>query len=56
MRSVEKLMPDALISRGVEDAGGICTALAASITDFNDAVEGQGIASPGSVFARLAGS
>jgi len=53
---LEKLMPEALTSRGVEGAGDICTALAASIRDFNDAVEEHGSVSPESVFARLAGN
>jgi hypothetical protein len=53
---LEKLMPGALTSRGVENAGGVCTELAASIRDFKDAVEEHGSSSPESVFARLAGN
>ena len=53
---LERLMPEALASRGVADAEAICSSLAVAIRDFKDAVEEHGIASPESVFARLAGS
>jgi len=53
---LEKIMPGSLVSRGVSDAESVCSALAASLRDFKDAVEGQGKATPESVFARLAGS
>jgi len=53
---LERVMPGSLKSRGVSDAESLCTQLSASLLDFNEAVEGQGRATPESVFARLAGS
>ena len=52
---LQELMPEALTSRGVEDADSLCAALAASIRQFKEAVEEHGSTSPESVFARLAG-
>jgi len=53
---LEKIMPGSLVSRGVSAAESVCSALAASLRDFKDAVEVQGKATPESVFARLADS
>lgn len=52
---LERVMPNALTSRGVPDAERMCAVLATALRDFKEAVEGQGKASPESVFARLAG-
>lgn len=51
---LERVMPDSLTSRGVPDSGVLCGTLATLLRDFKEAVEGQGKASPESVFARLA--
>jgi hypothetical protein len=51
---LERVMPQELTSRGVENAEPLCSSLAMALREFKDAVEEQGSASPESIFRRLA--
>lgn len=53
---LEKVLPKELESRGVADAGSLCTGLAASLKQAAAGwAEGSGAESPEDVFRRLAG-
>jgi hypothetical protein len=51
---LEKVLPKELASRGVEDASGVCSSLAAGIATLGDG--GSAVETPEEVFRRLAGA
>ena len=53
---LERVMPNELASRGIDDPESVCETLSNSLKEFKDAVEKHGNVSPESVFARLAGN
>jgi hypothetical protein len=54
---VEKVMVDELTTRGIEDAGGVCTRLASALqSEAANLASDAALETPDAVFSRLGGS
>ena len=52
---LERVFPDQLMARGVEDPKSVCAGIASGLAGITDAADGEGAVSPEAIFSRLGG-